>query len=97
LPGEGGQLVDGSAIIGHYRQYKIVKADDVKAFWNVVNWTDVQQRFHESQQSRISSDGRLTPGKMQRRASSAARCDHLEATAANARVPVQHSRVLVQH
>ena len=28
-----------------YLQYKNVKADYVKAFWNVVNWADVQQRF----------------------------------------------------
>ncbi|MFV2194596.1 superoxide dismutase [Nocardiopsis sp. LOL_012] len=28
-----------------YLQYKNVKADYVKAFWNVVNWADVQERF----------------------------------------------------
>ena len=28
-----------------YLQYKNVKADYVKAFWNVVNWADVQDRF----------------------------------------------------
>ena len=28
-----------------YLQYKNVKADYVKAFWNVVNWADVQNRF----------------------------------------------------
>ena len=28
-----------------YLQYKNVKADYVKAFWNVVNWADVQARF----------------------------------------------------
>ena len=28
-----------------YLQYKNVKADYVKAFWNVVNWADVQSRF----------------------------------------------------
>lgn len=28
-----------------YLQYKNVKADYVKAFWNVVNWTDVQARY----------------------------------------------------
>lgn len=32
----------------HYLQYKNVKADYVKAFWNVVNWPDVQQRFHRA-------------------------------------------------
>ena len=29
----------------YYLQYKNVKADYVKAFWNVVNWADVQSRF----------------------------------------------------
>lgn len=29
----------------YYLQYKNVKADYVKAFWNVVNWADVQERF----------------------------------------------------
>jgi Fe-Mn family superoxide dismutase len=29
----------------YYLQYKNVKADYVKAFWNVVNWQDVQNRF----------------------------------------------------
>ena len=28
-----------------YLQYKNVKAEYVKAFWNVVNWADVQARF----------------------------------------------------
>ena len=28
-----------------YLQYKNVKTDYVKAFWNVVNWEDVNQRF----------------------------------------------------
>lgn len=28
-----------------YLQYKSVKADYVEAFWNVVNWADVQDRF----------------------------------------------------
>ena len=28
-----------------YLQYKNVKADYVKAFWNVVNWDDVQNRY----------------------------------------------------
>jgi Fe-Mn family superoxide dismutase len=30
----------------YYLQYKNVKADYVKAFWNVVNWSDVQTRFN---------------------------------------------------
>jgi Fe-Mn family superoxide dismutase len=29
----------------YYLQYKNVKADYVKAFWNVVNWGDVSDRF----------------------------------------------------
>ena len=29
----------------YYLQYKNVKADYVKAFWNVVNWEDVQNRY----------------------------------------------------
>ena len=29
----------------YYLQYKNVKADYVKAFWNVVNWADVSNRF----------------------------------------------------
>ena len=28
-----------------YLQYVNVKADYVKAFWNVVNWADVSRRF----------------------------------------------------
>ncbi|HRA76761.1 MAG TPA: Fe-Mn family superoxide dismutase, partial [Propionicimonas sp.] len=28
-----------------YLQYKNVKADYVKAWWNVVNWSDVAQRL----------------------------------------------------
>ena len=29
----------------YYLQYKNVKGDYVKAFWNVVNWDDVAERF----------------------------------------------------
>jgi len=28
-----------------YLQYRTVKADYVKAWWNVVDWANVQQRF----------------------------------------------------
>lgn len=31
-----------------YLQYKNVKADYVKAFWNVVNWEDVSRRFADA-------------------------------------------------
>lgn len=31
-----------------YLQYKNVKGDYVKAFWNVVNWEEVQKRFAEA-------------------------------------------------
>ena len=34
-----------------YLQYKNVKADYVKAFWNVVNWADVQDRFTKATSS----------------------------------------------
>ena len=33
-----------------YLQYKNVKADYVKAFWNIVNWADVAQRFAAAKQ-----------------------------------------------
>ena len=36
-----------------YLQYKNVKGEYVKAFWNVVNWADVQQRFAEAQKVKI--------------------------------------------
>jgi Fe-Mn family superoxide dismutase len=36
----------------YYLQYKNVKADYVKAFWNVVNWSDVQSRFNAATKSR---------------------------------------------
>lgn len=29
----------------YYLDYKNVRADYVKAFWNIVNWADVQERF----------------------------------------------------
>lgn len=31
-----------------YLQYKNVKADYVKAFWNVINWEEVQKRFADA-------------------------------------------------
>jgi Fe-Mn family superoxide dismutase len=33
----------------YYLQYKNVKADYVKAFWNIVNWPDVAARFAAAQ------------------------------------------------
>ena len=36
-----------------YLQYKNVKADYVKAFWNVVNWADVQERFAEARKTKL--------------------------------------------
>ncbi|MBV2362309.1 superoxide dismutase [Streptomonospora nanhaiensis] len=36
-----------------YLQYKNVKADYVKAFWNVVNWADVQQRFEDARKVQL--------------------------------------------
>ncbi|WP_058234287.1 superoxide dismutase [Devriesea agamarum] len=33
-----------------YLQYKNVKADYVKAFWNIVNWADVAERFSRARQ-----------------------------------------------
>lgn len=35
----------------YYLQYKNVKADYVKAFWNVVNWADVGRRFDDASSS----------------------------------------------
>ncbi|ASU83217.1 superoxide dismutase [Nocardiopsis gilva YIM 90087] len=37
-----------------YLQYKNVKADYVKAFWNVVNWADVQRRFEEARKVQLA-------------------------------------------
>ena len=31
-----------------YLQYKNVKADYAKAFWNIVNWADVAARFEKT-------------------------------------------------
>ncbi len=36
-----------------YLQYKNVKADYVKAFWNIVNWENVQQRFAAAQGANV--------------------------------------------
>ena len=36
-----------------YLQYKNVKGEYVKAFWNVVNWADVQERFAEARKTKL--------------------------------------------
>lgn len=36
-----------------YLQYKNVKGEYVKAFWNVVNWADVQERFAEARKVQL--------------------------------------------
>ncbi len=41
-----------------YLQYKNVKADYVKAWWNVVNWADAQTRFAAAV---AQTPGLLTP------------------------------------
>lgn len=43
----------------YYLQYRNVKADYVKAFWNVVNWADVQQRFDYAVASQLDSQAKL--------------------------------------
>jgi Fe-Mn family superoxide dismutase len=42
-----------------YLQYRNVKPDYVKAWWNVVNWADAGARFDAA---RTHGDGLLTPG-----------------------------------
>jgi Fe-Mn family superoxide dismutase len=42
-----------------YLQYRNVKADYVKAWWNVVNWADAQQRYAAAVAA--SSTGLITP------------------------------------
>ncbi|ANS78687.1 Mn superoxide dismutase [Serinicoccus hydrothermalis] len=41
-----------------YLQYRNVKADYVQAWWNVVDWADVQRRFDAA---RTSTAGLITP------------------------------------
>jgi superoxide dismutase, Fe-Mn family len=43
-----------------YLQYKNVKADYVNAFWNVVHWADVNERFNTA---RAETQNLLTPGQ----------------------------------
>jgi superoxide dismutase, Fe-Mn family len=38
----------------YYLQYKNVKADYVKAFWNIVAWDDVAARFHMARAAHLS-------------------------------------------
>ncbi|MCO1339356.1 superoxide dismutase [Kocuria polaris] len=42
-----------------YLDYVNVKADYVKAFWNIVNWADVSARFEAA---RAGAKGLITPG-----------------------------------
>lgn len=42
----------------YYLDYKNVRADYVKAFWNVANWADVQRRFETARQQ---TSGLLVP------------------------------------
>jgi Fe-Mn family superoxide dismutase len=37
----------------YYLQYRNVKDDYVEAFWNIVNWTDVAERFGRARSSRL--------------------------------------------
>ncbi|GAA4284991.1 superoxide dismutase [Brevibacterium daeguense] len=41
----------------YYLDYTNVKADYVKAFWNIVNWADVQARF---ERARTQTEGLIT-------------------------------------
>ena len=34
----------------YYLDYKNVRADYVKAFWNIVNWANVQERFQTARE-----------------------------------------------
>ncbi|MGO2032034.1 MAG: superoxide dismutase, partial [Glutamicibacter ardleyensis] len=43
-----------------YLDYVNVKADYVKAFWNIVNWADVQARFEAA---RTGAASLIVPGK----------------------------------
>ncbi|GAA1631621.1 superoxide dismutase [Leucobacter chromiireducens] len=44
----------------YYLDYQNVRADYVKAFWNVVNWADVQRRFTAAQ---AQTSGLIAPAK----------------------------------
>ena len=41
-----------------YLDYQNVKPDYVKAFWNIVNWADVQERFEKA---RTQTQGLIVP------------------------------------
>ncbi len=43
--GAGPLLVIDAWEHAYYLQYKNVKGDYVDAFWNIVNWPDVAERF----------------------------------------------------
>ncbi|WP_022890075.1 superoxide dismutase [Agromyces italicus] len=43
----------------YYLDYKNVRADYVKAFWEVVNWADVAARF---ERARTATNGLIVPG-----------------------------------
>lgn len=53
-----GQIVAGTVPLllldvwehAYYLDYKNVRADYVKAFWNIANWADAQQRFEAARQ-----------------------------------------------
>jgi Fe-Mn family superoxide dismutase len=45
-------------LAAYYLDYRNVRADYVKAFWEIVDWTDVQSRFDRA---RTASAGLIVP------------------------------------